>query len=119
MEHDAAPYDLIISMDVMQKLGIDIHNTSKKSFWTPNAIAKKLHSHWSRPERIRAVLNEKQSISHFLHSCCDNFTENEVEQEELNTSPTTPYQTFVFLHGGLNRKKLYSHWSRPEQESVI
>jgi hypothetical protein len=42
--------------------------------------------------RIGAVLSEKQSFSHFLDSCSDNPTENEVEQEELNTDPTTPYE---------------------------
>jgi hypothetical protein len=40
--------------------------------------------------RIGAVLNEKQSFSHVLDNYSDNSTENEVEQEELNTDPTTP-----------------------------
>jgi hypothetical protein len=39
--------------------------------------------------RIGTVLDEKQSFSHFLDCCSDNFTENEVAQEELNTGPTT------------------------------
>jgi hypothetical protein len=56
--------------------------------------------------RIGAVPIEKQSFSHFLNCCSDNFTENEVAQEELNTGPTTPYQTFVFKHGSRNRKKV-------------
>jgi hypothetical protein len=68
---------------------------------------------------IGAVLNEKQSFSHFLNYCSDNSTENEVEQEELNTGPTTPYQTCVSLHGGRNRKKLHSHWSRLGRETVV
>jgi hypothetical protein len=68
--------------------------------------------------RIEAVLNEK-SLSHVLDSCSDNSTENEVEQQELNTNPTTPYETCVSLHGGCNRKKLHSHWSRPELETVV
>jgi hypothetical protein len=39
--------------------------------------------------RIGAVPIDKQSLSHFLDCCSDNFTENEVAQEELNTGPTT------------------------------
>jgi hypothetical protein len=39
--------------------------------------------------RIVIVLNEKQSFSLFLDCCSDNFTENEVAHEELNTGPTT------------------------------
>jgi hypothetical protein len=54
-----------------------------------------------------------------LDSCSDNFTENEVEQEELNTGPTTSYQTFVSIHGGRNRKKMHSHCRCPERETVI
>jgi hypothetical protein len=69
--------------------------------------------------RIGAVLNEKQSFSHFLDNCSDNSTENEVEQEELNTDPTAPYETSVSIHGGCNRKKLHSHSSRPERETVV
>jgi hypothetical protein len=69
---------------------------------------------------IGAVLNEKQSFSHFLHSCSDNFNnDNEVEQEELNTGPTTLYYTIVFLQDGCNREKLHSHLSRPEGETVV
>jgi hypothetical protein len=64
-------------------------------------------------------LNEKQSLSHVLDLCSDNYTENEVEQEELNPGPTTPYQTFVALYGGRNRKMLHSHWSRFERETVV
>jgi hypothetical protein len=79
---------------------------------TAVAIAK-------RCTRIGAVLNEKQSFSHFLDNCSENSTENEVEQQELNTDPTTPYKTGVSLHGGCNRKTLQSHWSRPERETVI
>jgi hypothetical protein len=55
MEHDAALYDLIISMDVMQKLGIDIHNTSKTIVLDSQRNRKKFHSHWSRPERQTVV----------------------------------------------------------------
>jgi hypothetical protein len=69
--------------------------------------------------RIGAVLSQKQSFSHFLDSCSDKSTENEVEQGELNTGPTTPNQTFVIIHGGCNRKKWHSHWSRPERETVV
>jgi hypothetical protein len=69
--------------------------------------------------RIGAVLNEKQSFSHFLDNCSDNSTKNEVEQEELNTDPTLPYKTSVSVPGGCNRIKLQSHWSRPERETVV
>jgi hypothetical protein len=72
-----------------------------------------------RCTRIGAVLNEKQSFSNVLDYCSDNSTENEVEQEELNTGPTTPYQTFVALHGGRTHKMLHSHWSRLERETVV
>jgi hypothetical protein len=72
-----------------------------------------------RCNRIGAVLNEKQSFSHFLDYNSDNATENEVEQDELNTDPTTQNETFVSIHGGCNRKKMHSHWSRPEQERVV
>jgi hypothetical protein len=82
------------------------------SLYTAVAIAK-------NSTRIGAVLNEKQSFSHFLDSCSDNSTENEVEQDELNTDPTTPYETCVSLHDGCNRKYLHSHWSRPERETVV
>jgi hypothetical protein len=64
-------------------------------------------------------LNEKQSFSHVLDLCIDNSTENEVEQEELNTGPTTPYQTFVAIHGGRNRILLHYRWSRFERETVV
>jgi hypothetical protein len=73
----------------------------------------------TRCTHIGAVLTEKQSFSHFLDSCSDNLTENEVEQEELNTGPTTPYETCVSLHGGRNCKMLHSHWSRPDRETVV
>jgi hypothetical protein len=43
----------------------------------------------NRCTRVVDVLNEKQSFSHFLDCCSDNFTENEVAHEELNTGPTT------------------------------
>jgi hypothetical protein len=68
---------------------------------------------------IGAVLNEKQSFSHFLDTGSDNSTENEVEQKELNTGPTTLYQTCVSIHGGRNRKILHLHWSRLERETVV
>jgi hypothetical protein len=61
------------------------------SLYTAVAIAKSC-------TRIVDVLNEKQSFSHFLDSCSDNFSENEVEEEELNTGPTTSCQTFVSIH---------------------
>jgi hypothetical protein len=80
------------------------------SLYTAVAIAKKC-------TRIGAVLNKKESFSHFLDSCSDNSTENEVEQEELNTDPTTPSETCVSIHGGCNRRKMHSHWSRPERET--
>jgi hypothetical protein len=82
------------------------------SLYTAVAIAK-------RCTRNGAVLDEKVSFSYFLDCCSDNLTENEVAQEELNTGPTTPYQTVVFIHGGRNRKKSHSHWSCPERESVV
>jgi hypothetical protein len=82
------------------------------SFYTAVAIAKRCTSNG-------AVLNEKQSFSHFLDCCSDNITENEVAQEELNTGTTTPYYTFVFIHDGRNRKKLYSQLSRPGRETAV
>jgi hypothetical protein len=69
--------------------------------------------------RIVDVLIGKQSFSHFSDFFNDNFTENEVEEEELNTGRTTLYQTFVSLHGGLNCKKLHSHCRCPERETVV
>jgi hypothetical protein len=80
--------------------------------YTAVAIAK-------RCTRNGAVLNEKQSFSHFLDCCSDNITENEVAQEELNTGPTTQYETCVFIHGGRNLKTLHSQWSRLERETVV
>jgi hypothetical protein len=67
------------------------------SLYTAVSIAKSC-------SRIVDVLNEKQSFSHVLDSCSDNITENEVEQEELNTGPTTSYITCVSIHGGRNHK---------------
>jgi hypothetical protein len=64
-------------------------------------------------------LNEKQSLSHFFNCCSDNITENEVAQEELNTGPTTPYYTFVFIHDSRNRKTLHSQCSGLERETVV
>jgi hypothetical protein len=64
-------------------------------------------------------LSEKQSLSQFLDNCTDKTTENEVEQEKLNTGPTTTYQTYVIIQGGRNRKKLDLHWSRHERETVV
>jgi hypothetical protein len=46
MEHDAAPYDLIIGMDVMQKLGIEIHNTIKTIVWDSQHIPFKPHDYF-------------------------------------------------------------------------
>jgi hypothetical protein len=69
--------------------------------------------------RIGAVLIEKQLFSHFLDYHSDNSIENEVEQEELNTDPTTPYETYVSFHGGCNRKTLHSQSSRLERETVV
>jgi hypothetical protein len=68
---------------------------------------------------IGAVLSEKQSFSHVLDSCSDNSTKHEVEQEELNTDPEIPYSTCVSVHDGCNCKKLPSHSSRPERETVV
>jgi hypothetical protein len=53
---------------------------------------------------IGAILSQKQSLSHFLDSWSDKSTDNEVEQGELNTGPTNPYQTFVIIQGGHNRQ---------------
>jgi hypothetical protein len=39
--------------------------------------------------RVEDVLNEKLSFSHVLDCCSDDFTKNEVAQEELNNGPTT------------------------------
>jgi hypothetical protein len=69
------------------------------SLYTAVAIAKSC-------TRIVDVLNKKQLFSNFLDSCSDNVTENEVEQEELNTGTTTSYQTFVSIHGSRNCKAL-------------
>jgi hypothetical protein len=82
------------------------------SLYTEDEFAK-------RCTRIGAVLNKKQSFRHFLDSCCDYFTENEVEQEELNTDPTTQYDTFVSIHSGRNHKNLRSLWSCLERETVV
>jgi hypothetical protein len=82
------------------------------AFYTAVAIAKSC-------TRIGAVQSEQQSFSHFLDYCSDKSTENEVEQGELNTGPTTLWQTFGVIHGGRKRKKLHSHWSRPERETVV
>jgi hypothetical protein len=38
MYNDESPYDLIIGMDLMQVLGIDIHNTSKTIAWRDKRI---------------------------------------------------------------------------------
>jgi hypothetical protein len=77
------------------------------SLYTTVAIAK-------RCTRNGAILNEKQSLSHFLNCCSNNITENEEAQEEQNNVPATLYFTFVFIHGGRNRKldekQLFCHF---------
>jgi hypothetical protein len=82
------------------------------SLYTAVAIA-------SSCTRIVDVLNEKQSFSYVLDSCSDNFTENEAEEEELNTGPTTSYITCVSIHGGLNLIELHSHCRCPERETDV
>jgi hypothetical protein len=88
---------------------------------TPFQTCVSIHGDRNRKKstRIGAVLNEKQSSSHLLDYCSDNSTENEVEQEELNIGPTTPYQTFVIILGGCNSELLHSHWSRSEREIFV
>jgi hypothetical protein len=65
------------------------------------------------------VLNKKQSFSHVLDSCSDNSTENEMEQEELNTGCNIPYKTCVFIYDGRNRNKWHSRYRCPERETVV
>jgi hypothetical protein len=91
-------------------LALQPHNTHL-SLYTTVAIAKSCTCNG-------AVLNEKQSFSHFLNCCSNNITENEVAQEQQNTGPTTSFYTFVFIHDGRNRKTLHSQWSRPGRETV-
>jgi hypothetical protein len=69
--------------------------------------------------RFVDVLTEKQSLSHLLDFCSDHSTENEVEQEELNTGPNIPYQTCVSIHDGHYHKKWLSHCRCPERETVV
>jgi hypothetical protein len=69
--------------------------------------------------RVVDVLNEKQLFSHFLDFCSDNFTENEVAQEELNTGSNISYQTCVSLHDRRNCIKLHSRCRCPERETVV
>jgi hypothetical protein len=57
-------------------------DTKNLSLYTAVTIAKYC-------SRIGAVLDEKLSFSHVLDCYSDNFTKNEVAQEELNTGPTT------------------------------
>jgi hypothetical protein len=63
--------------------------TKHLSIYTVVAIAKSY-------TQIRAVLNEKQSFSHFVDFCSDKSTENEVEQEELKIWLYNPILNICF-----------------------
>jgi hypothetical protein len=47
MENSESSYDLIIGMDLMQKLGIDIHNSSKTVVWDQLQVPFKPHNYFS------------------------------------------------------------------------
>ena len=68
MEHEAAPYDLIIGMDVMQKLGIDIHNTTKTVVWDMHRIPFKPHDYFSNglfAQNIQHALDAASAAADF------------------------------------------------------
>jgi hypothetical protein len=46
MTHNESPYDLIIGMDLMQTLGIDIHNSSKTVVWDTLRVPFKPHDYF-------------------------------------------------------------------------
>jgi hypothetical protein len=47
MDNVESTYDLIIGMDLMQTLGIDIHNSSKTVVWDQLQILFKPHDYFS------------------------------------------------------------------------
>jgi hypothetical protein len=62
-------------------------------YWPYNPIPNIcLYTRRSQSQNVALALEPSWTRNcHLVTFCSDNFTENEVAQEELNTGPTTPY----------------------------
>jgi hypothetical protein len=47
MDNNKSSYDLIIGMDLMQTLGIDIHNSTKTAVWNTLCVPFKTHDYFT------------------------------------------------------------------------